>query len=249
MRSKKVYIPKQAVISNTKIPIKERLRVWGYHTAEKLNILNPARKLYHFITRRKPPVNIISEQVDITLENIKNSPENSILIYDKNKCSSAFFDMYYKNTFNKNNMAILLINVGPGSFKHPRWKLMDKLYQDDKSWVEFRRGGSKQNIDFIYDLLYNQIMPFDDNSVDAFYCSHLIEHVYNDNVLHFFNEVYRTLKRGGVFRISAPDVDLMIRAFESDDPYYFSKYNFVDKLSPPHTLLLKTSENLMPFKY
>lgn len=59
-----------------------------------------------------------------------------------------------------------------------------------------------QEADIVFDL--NSGLPPDwpDNSIDAFFASHLIEHL--DSVIRLFNDVYRTLKPGGIFEGSTP---------------------------------------------
>lgn len=39
-------------------------------------------------------------------------------------------------------------------------------------------------------------LPFDNNSVDEIYSSHLVEHFYPEEVKKFFSEIYRVLKNG-----------------------------------------------------
>jgi SAM-dependent methyltransferase len=48
-------------------------------------------------------------------------------------------------------------------------------------------------------------IPFADNSVDAVYHSHMIEHIDREFVEPFFREVARVLKPGGVHRFATPD--------------------------------------------
>jgi ubiquinone/menaquinone biosynthesis C-methylase UbiE len=51
---------------------------------------------------------------------------------------------------------------------------------------------------------------FPDETFDYVYCSHLLEHLYVDQATFCVREVYRVLKRGGIFRVSVPDLDLVI---------------------------------------
>ena len=52
-------------------------------------------------------------------------------------------------------------------------------------------------------------MPFEDDSVDTIYCSHVIEHIETEYVEMFFKESFRVLKLGGVLRIVCPDVEYL----------------------------------------
>ena len=46
--------------------------------------------------------------------------------------------------------------------------------------------------------------PFDDNSIEEVYAAHFIEHIPQDRVIWFFNEVYRILIPSGIFEIHVP---------------------------------------------
>ena len=68
-------------------------------------------------------------------------------------------------------------------------------------------------------------LPFADNSADAVYSHHMVEHL-PDTWAHFA-EVYRILKPGGVYRIGGPNGDSAIRKFQEGDLAWFS--DFPDK--------------------
>ena len=51
--------------------------------------------------------------------------------------------------------------------------------------------------------LFKEI-PFKDNSVEEVYASHFIEHIPQDRVIWFFNEIYRILIPNGLFEIYFP---------------------------------------------
>lgn len=64
-------------------------------------------------------------------------------------------------------------------------------------------------------------LPFRDNSVDCFYSHHVIEHL-PDSMLQFhFNEMFRCLKPGGVFRVGGPNCDEAIKRFTAGDLAWF----------------------------
>ena len=56
--------------------------------------------------------------------------------------------------------------------------------------------------DIIFDLNNGLPPEWPEDSIDAFFASHLIEHL--DSVIRLMNDVYRTLKPGGVFEGSTP---------------------------------------------
>jgi SAM-dependent methyltransferase len=68
-----------------------------------------------------------------------------------------------------------------------------------------------------YDIRCDKI-PFDVNSVDAIYSSHVIEHVEDKFIEIMFSECYRVLKEGSVLRVACPDAEFLytMSKFKSD---------------------------------
>ena len=56
---------------------------------------------------------------------------------------------------------------------------------------------------FIQADLFNEV-PFDDSSIEEVHASHFLEHIPQDKVIWFFNEVYRILMPDGIFDIYVP---------------------------------------------
>lgn len=56
-------------------------------------------------------------------------------------------------------------------------------------------------------------IPFDDDSVDAVYHSHMLEHLDRDSAGGFLCEAFRVLKPGGVHRVVVPDMEFLARAY------------------------------------
>ena len=84
----------------------------------------------------------------------------------------------------------------------------------------------------VYDL--SSGIPFEDNSVDVVYHSHLLEHIDRDKVTNFLFEVKRVLKPNGIHRIVVPDFFLLcsnyIKNFElslDDEKYKKMGDNFI----------------------
>ena len=72
--------------------------------------------------------------------------------------------------------------------------------------------------DIEWDLFKKFPWPWDINSVDVIYCSHVIEHIphgdgFHDPFWDFFNELYRVLKVGGTAEFLCPYYS-SIRAFQ-----------------------------------
>jgi len=56
--------------------------------------------------------------------------------------------------------------------------------------------------------------PFSDETFQAAYCSHLLEHLRPEGAEYCAREVRRVLKAGGVFRVCVPDLDKIIRDYD-----------------------------------
>ncbi|CAL76043.1 hypothetical protein BRADO2198 [Bradyrhizobium sp. ORS 278] len=56
-------------------------------------------------------------------------------------------------------------------------------------------------------------IPFQDNSADAVYHSHLMEHIDRGHVAGFTKEIFRVLKSGGILRICVPDLELLVNRY------------------------------------
>jgi len=61
-------------------------------------------------------------------------------------------------------------------------------------------------------------LPFPDSSVDAIFCEETIEHVDEKTGLGLLAECFRTLKAGGVIRITTPDLDHFLDRVVHGDP-------------------------------
>lgn len=63
----------------------------------------------------------------------------------------------------------------------------------------------------VYNLAHG--IPFGENSVDAVYHSHLLEHLDASVALLFLEEIFRVLIPGGIVRIVVPDFELLVREY------------------------------------
>lgn len=85
----------------------------------------------------------------------------------------------------------LLLNLGCGNSFHPAWRNLDLVPQS--SQVEAA------------DL--SQGIPCEDNSADAVYHSHLLEHLTQTSAREFVADCFRVLRPGGIIRIAVPDLE------------------------------------------
>ena len=58
-------------------------------------------------------------------------------------------------------------------------------------------------------------VPFNDNTFDVVYHSHLLEHIDKENAPVFLKECFRVLKPNGIIRISIPDLQSIIKRYNS----------------------------------
>lgn len=56
-------------------------------------------------------------------------------------------------------------------------------------------------------------LPFNDESVDFIYSSHLIEHLRKDEAESVLKECFHVLKRDGLIRLSVPDLQVMATSY------------------------------------
>lgn len=63
--------------------------------------------------------------------------------------------------------------------------------------------------------------PWSDDTFDNVYTSHMLEHLYPEEALNCISEVFRVMKKGGIFRIVVPDLDQMIASYNPNQPEVF----------------------------
>lgn len=106
-----------------------------------------------------------------------------------------------------------LVNIGAGNFSHPKWINLD--YSTE--WYD------KLPPNYIsYDLTSHEVWPLEKESVDAFYCSHVIEHILKEDVERMVLNCHNSLKKGGVLRITCPDASILYKACINKDYSYFA---------------------------
>ncbi len=107
----------------------------------------------------------------------------------------------YANVHDSDNK--IRINIGSGDWSHSGWLNLD--YPSE--W--YKSVQSKHTI-IPYDIR-NDLLPFEDESVDFVYCSHVIEHIENEYINGLFNEIYRVLKPNGGGRFCCPDAEFLYK--------------------------------------
>ena len=141
----------------------------------------------------------------------------------------------YKNQGNKINLSKPSIpkylNIGSGGWTHPLWHTLD----NPSDWYASLQSAK---VDYEHDLMLDSPLPFESDSLEAIFCSHVIEHLPNDKVQHLFNEVFRILAPNGYFRVTCPDMKLIYDAFCRKDTFFMSRFGFQKKY---HSLSVTSS--------
>lgn len=74
-------------------------------------------------------------------------------------------------------------------------------------WLDLRKG-----------------LPFDNQSVDAIYCCHTLEHFYEPDVRAIIQDCHRVLKTKGGLRVVTPDLRKAVEAYLQGDLKRFSDF-------------------------
>lgn len=99
--------------------------------------------------------------------------------------------------YTKNIMKSRYLNLGCG----------DRFFKD---WINVDYVSSDKNV-ISHNLL--KPFPFNDNSFDVVYSSHVLEHFSYKDAIIFMKECYRVLDKDGIIRIIVPDMELIARSY------------------------------------
>tara|TARA_R100000805_G_C3616111_1_gene117795 strand:- start:354 stop:896 length:543 start_codon:yes stop_codon:yes gene_type:complete len=82
-----------------------------------------------------------------------------------------------------------------------------------KSWIHIDGG----NFEHLHSHNIREL-PFEDETVDLIYASHVLEYFDRDEVLVVLREWKRVLKKGGILRLSVPNFDVLSRLYQKGIP-------------------------------
>ncbi len=150
---------------------------------------------------------------------------------ERHKFGSSFYNHSFKKILKRESLSFFgrlfkkkkysinkdFINLGSG-YDHEYDN--ENILNCDFFTGEFFNIFKKKKIFFI-DLRYN--LPFHDNSFAGVFSEHTIEHLYPSEACNLIKEVFRILKKDGIFRIVVPDLKKYI------DYYIDSKNSTLDK--------------------
>jgi len=93
------------------------------------------------------------------------------------------------------------LNLGCGPDRKEGWINADILIRSD------------------YYIDVTKKLPFPDNSIDFIFSEHVIEHLTKQECIFFLKECHRVLRIGGILRFSTPDLDLLVKLYNDENPY------------------------------
>ena len=94
-------------------------------------------------------------------------------------------------------------------------RLAGKL--DELRWRQHREGVFRR-------LCYMDLtrpLPLPDASVEAVFSSHVLEHLFADEVQRLVHELRRVLAPGGICRVIVPDLEKIVSRYDRHDPAAF----------------------------
>lgn len=109
------------------------------------------------------------------------------------------------------------LNIGALDFDHPLWHKLD----NPTEWGPFQKR--QTSVDIAHDLMSGEPLPLADGSLRIAYCSHVIEHLRDEDVRRLCREVFRALEPGGTFRLVAPDARIFYEAYQRGDAHQFRR--------------------------
>ncbi|MEL7467082.1 MAG: methyltransferase domain-containing protein [Pseudomonadota bacterium] len=103
---------------------------------------------------------------------------------------------------------VVRVQLGPGQANYLQ------------GWVNIDANMFTAKCDIWADL--RDLLPFPDNSVDAVYSYHVVEHL--PNMWAHFRDVHRVLKPGGVYRVGGPHAESAMKKYLAGDHDWFPSF-------------------------
>lgn len=115
-------------------------------------------------------------------------------------------------------MEKLYVQYGCGLSAPEKWKNFDTspTLRIQKTPVIGSLIKGRLNAVFPNNVLYGDIvkgLPLKDNSCDAVYCSHVLEHLALNDFRMALSNTYKILKPGGTFRLVLPDLEIIAKSY------------------------------------
>ena len=158
-------------------------------------------------------INKVFAKAGFYLEKIKNNDIDDYLrLYGKESVENKRFYNISVGSY---------LGYGGGLY-HPCWTRIDVKAPNSRRILKGYKGvyyDPKFDID--HDLLSGESLPVKDNVAELVHTRFTIASITDKLAENLFSDVYRILKSNGIFRISAPNIDLDYRAFKNNDMSFF----------------------------
>lgn len=165
-----------------------------------------SNKLFNYsISDKYLILNILGIKLTLKNDIYMNKMDNELKTEDDKSINNKYFHL------NENYYYKLHFGPGPGFVK------------PDNTWVNVDVDSGISDV--VVNFNENQNLPFDDNSVDCIYASHVFEHMSIFAAPNVFKECFRVLRWGGVLRIIIPDIKKAVIKYLEND---FNYQAFVD---------------------
>lgn len=107
------------------------------------------------------------------------------------------------------------LHVGCGNTLLPQW--LNITFEPREEYGRIKKKGDA------FWLNYNLLKPwpFADGSIQFVAGSHMIEHIDLNGGILFFKEAYRVMKKGGVIRMSCPDLSIYAENYIKNNNQFF----------------------------
>ena len=96
-----------------------------------------------------------------------------------------------------------------------------------KSFTKKEYGEILSSNNFVHhDLRYG--LPFNEGKATHIFTSHFLEHIYPEQAKLLLKDAYKVLQKGGLIRISVPDLEYAISLYPNNKNNMLNKYFFIN---------------------
>ena len=146
----------------------------------------------YFMRKNKP-----AEAREALKEELRYFPNSENAIDLLTRINTQYFQSASSTKSKTGHAKLNMLNLGCGNRYHP-------------DWTNINFQSSEPDV-IAYDL--NKPLPFEDESFDVVYHSHLLEHFPRSQAPVFIGECFRILRAGGIIRIVVPDLEQIARCY------------------------------------
>jgi len=118
------------------------------------------------------------------------------------------FDSYQLKTATNGQKLLHLWRTG-GEYQQQKGALLEREFNN----ILFSELPQMPQSRLLHLDLRTEPLPFEENSFDAIYANHVIEHMFLEEALFSLREIRRVLKKGGVLRVTVPDLEAPAKAY------------------------------------